>query len=93
MLPRLFHIETLTGQPLNLNGVQLRLRSQVLQIRLPTANVGLIWNRPIAVVLSRPDGQEQILPIRDVTRTAVLALLAFSVGSIFILMLFRRKTT
>lgn len=89
----LLRIETLTGQPVSVKDTRLRLRSQVIQFRLPGARGGLIWNRPVAVVLSTPDGQEQILPIRDVTRTAVLALLALSLGSTFVLMLFRRKTT
>lgn len=93
MFPRLIRVETLTGPPVRIKDTQLRLRSRVLQLRLPTANGGLIWNRPVAVVLSTPDGQEQILSIRDVTRSTVLALAALSLASIFLLMLFRRKIT
>lgn len=89
----LLQIETLTGGPVIVKGTQLRLRSQVLQLRLPAGNGGLIWNRPVAVLVNTPDGQERILPVRDVTRVTILALLAFSLGGTLLLMLFRRKTT
>lgn len=89
----LLHIETLTGGPVSINNTQLRLRSQVLQLRPPAGNGGLIWNRPVAVLVNTPDGQERILPVRDVTRVTILALLAFSLGGTLLLMLFRRKTT
>ena len=89
----LLQIETLTGGPVLVKGTQLRLRSQVLQLQLPAGNGGLIWNRPVAVLVNTPDGQERILPVRDVTRVTILALLAFSLGGTLLLMLFRRKTT
>ncbi|HET9589116.1 MAG TPA: hypothetical protein VFO91_10040 [Anaerolineales bacterium] len=89
----LLQIETLTGGPVIVKGTQLRLRSQVLQLQLPAGNGGLIWNRPVAVLVNTPDGQERILPVRDVTRVTILALLAFSLGGTLLLMLFRRKTT
>ena len=92
MSPSILHIETLTGQPVRLKDIQLRVRSQVVQLRLPVASGGLIWNRPIAVLVRTPDGQDQILPISDVTRTAVLALVGLCFASAFLLMLFRCKT-
>ena len=92
MSPSILHIETLTGQPVRLKDIQLRVRSQVVQLRLPIASGGLIWNRPVAVLVHRLDGQDQILPIPDVTRTIVLALVGLCFVSTFLLMLFRRKT-
>ena len=88
----LLRIETLTGQPVKVKDTELRVRSQVLQLRLPVASGGLIWNRPVAVVVRTPDGQDQILPIRDVTRTVVLLLMGLCFASTFMLMLYRRKT-
>ncbi len=88
----LFHIETLTSQPLRVKDVQLRLRSQVVQLRLPMVSGGLIWNRPVAVSVRTPDGQEQTLPVRDVTRNVVLALVMLCFASAFFLRLFRRRT-
>jgi hypothetical protein len=92
MFTSLLRIETLTGQPLNVKDRQVRLRSQVLQLRLPFVHGGLIWNRPVAVLMRTADGQTQTLPVRDVTRIAVLALLMLSLAGTFLLMLFRRKS-
>ncbi len=91
MLTSLLRIETLTGQPIKVKGTQLRVRSQVVQLRLPVISGGLIWNRPVAVLVRAVDGRDQLLPISDLTRTAVLALLVLSLAVTFLLMLFRRK--
>jgi hypothetical protein len=91
MLTPLLRIETLTGQPIKVKGAQLRVRSQVVQLRLPVITGGLIWNRPVAVLVQAVDGQDQLLPIPDLTRTAVLALTVLSLAMAFLLMLFRRK--
>lgn len=87
----LLRIETLTGGPVNVQGTQLRLRSQVIQLRFPFIRGGLIWNRPVAVLVRTADGQDQMLPVSDVTRTIVLMLL-FSLPGIFLLRLFQHKT-
>lgn len=87
----LVHIETFTSQPIMVKDVQLHVRSQVLHLRLPFANGGLLWNRPVAVSVQIPDHPEQILPIQDVTRTTVLALTLLCVATLFFTMLFRRK--
>jgi hypothetical protein len=85
-------MEILTGQPVRIKDTQVRVRSQVLQLRFPFIHGGLIWNRPVAVLVRMANGQDQILPIPDVTRTAVLALLVFSLAGTFLLRLFRRKS-
>jgi hypothetical protein len=92
MRSSLLRSETLTGQPIRVKDTQLCFRSQVVQLRLPIASGGLIWNRPVAVLVRTPDGQDQILPLPDVTRTAMLSLMALCFASTFLFMLFRRKT-
>ena len=37
-------------------------------------NFGLVWNRPRSILLIRPDGEEQVFPIRDRTREIVWTL-------------------
>jgi hypothetical protein len=86
----LFDIQTLTGRPVKVGDVQVYVRSQVLQARLPSGNGGLIWNRPLSVMIRTPNSQEQILSVPDLTRTAVLTLLVLSLVSTFLLMRFRR---
>jgi hypothetical protein len=91
MSTSLLRIETHTGQPIRIKDSELRVRSQVVQLQLPIANGGLIWNRPVDVLVSSSHGQEQILPIPDLTRAAILMLAAFCFTSMFLLILFRRK--
>jgi hypothetical protein len=91
MTNSLLRIETLTSQPLRVNDAQLRVRSQVVQLRLPMVNGGLIWNRPVAVLVDLPDGQERILPVPDPTRTAVLASIGLCIASTILAVVFRRR--
>jgi hypothetical protein len=86
-------IETLTSQPMRVRDSQLRVRSQVIQLRLPILNAGLIWNRPVAILVRTPHGQDHILPVLDVTRIVVLALVAFCFAGTLFFMLLRRKNT
>ena len=85
-----FGIQTLTGRPVKVGDVHVYVRSQVLQMRLPFGYGGLLWNRPLSVRIWRQNGEEQTLSVPDVTRTAVLTLLALSLASTFLLMRFRR---
>ncbi len=87
----LLRIKTLTGRPVMVEDTQVYVRSQVLQVRLPFGNGGLIWNRPVSVVMQTPNGQAQILSVPDVTRTAVLTLLVLSLVGTLLFMRFRRK--
>ena len=91
MSASLFRVETRTSQTIQMKDTQLRVRSQVIQFRLRMANGGLIWNRPVAVVLRTSDGHEQMLPVPDLTRIAVLMLAGLCFASMFLLILFRRK--
>lgn len=84
-------IETRTSHPIRLNKHEVRLRSQVIQLRLPVVNGGLIWNRPLAVVVHTSDDREQTLPIPDLTRIAILILTGLSAASMFLLIFFRRR--
>ena len=91
MSTSLLRVETLTGQSIRVKNTEIRVRSQVIHFRLPVANGGMIWNRPVAVLVRTSDGQEQILPIPDLTRIAVLTLVGLCFGCMFLLILFRNK--
>jgi hypothetical protein len=86
----LLRIQTLTGRPVKVADMQVYVRSQALQVRLPAGNGGILWHRPLSVVIRTPDGQEQILSVPDVTRTTVLTLLALSLMSAFLWLRLRR---
>jgi len=87
----LIRIETHTSQPIRVKDTELRVRSQVVQLRFPVAIGGLIWNRPVAVLVRRRDGQEQMVPILDLTRIIVFTLAGLCFGRMFLLILLRHK--
>ena len=91
MKSSLLHIETLTSPLITIQDTQYHLRSQLVQLRLPAVNGGLIWNRPLAVVLRTSDDQEKVVRIPDVTRTAMFALAGLCFTGMFVLMFLRRK--
>lgn len=84
--------EIRTGEPVQVGDFELTPQTNVLQIRLPGHHAGLIWNRPRAVLVKTPDGQESTLPVRDVTRIVIWSMLAGGLlGSIMIGLMNRRK--
>ncbi len=81
-----------TGEPQRIGRLELTPMNQVLKIRFPGNHGGLIWNRPKAVVVRSDDGQEQILPVPDITRIAIWAMLAGGIlGAIVMGLTFRRR--
>jgi len=91
MQTSLLRIETLTSPPITIQDTQLHVRSQLVQLRFPTVNGGVIWNRPVAVVVRTLGGEEKIVSISDMTRIAMLTLAGLCFTGMFALMFFRRK--
>lgn len=89
----ILRIVTRNSSPIAIRDAQLYVRSQLVQLRFPVVNGGLIWNRPVAIVVRTFNGQETIVPILDVTRTVMLTLAGLSLTAMFVLMFLRRKTS
>ena len=89
----ILRIVTRNSSPIAIRDAQLYVRSQLVQLRFPVVNGGLIWNRPVAIVVRTFNGQETIVPIFDVTRTVMLTLAGLSLTAMFVLMFLRRKTS
>ncbi len=86
------HIRTNVGKAVHLNGSTIVPIARSVHIRLPLLSGGLIWNRPIAVLVRPDDGIEYTLPVRDVTRRLQLFVLAAGVlGSMLLWLLQRRR--
>jgi hypothetical protein len=87
--------EIQTGEPYLAGDTRITPFARVLRIQLPGPFKGLIWNRPTSVLVKTPDGQEQIIPVRDVTRQAQLALLGIGLlgGLLVVLVSGRFKST
>lgn len=79
MLDKFIQVENRAGSIIQAGENRLMPVSQAIRLQIPGLQGGLIWNRPVSVVVTTPDGQEQILPIRDVTRIAQLTLLGMAV--------------
>ena len=87
----LIRYETQTGEAYLAGDTQITPLARVLRIQLPGPYKGLIWNRPTGVLVKTPDGQEQHLPVRDVTRQAQLTLLGIGLFGGFLIWLLSRR--
>ncbi len=80
------------GEAMQVGDMEITPLARMMKIQLPGKHVGLIWNRPQAVVVKTPDGQESTLPVIDVTRVTVWAILGAGVlGALIIGVLLRNK--
>jgi hypothetical protein len=88
----LIESEVKQGEAIRHGNLELIPVNRVLKIQSAGKHVGFIWNRPKAVVVRDEDGQEQVLPVTDVTRIAIWAMLAGGIlGAILIGLLFRHQ--
>jgi hypothetical protein len=84
--------EIKTGETTHVGDFEITPVTQVLKIQLPSQHAGLIWNRSKAVVVKTTDGHEDILPVTDVTRNVIWAMLAGGLfGAIIIGLMYRNK--
>lgn len=67
-------LENRVGEPIQAGAYRIIPISRALIFKFPGSRGGIIWNRPVSVVAQSADGREQVLPIRDFTRRAMLAL-------------------
>jgi hypothetical protein len=67
--------QTVAGEAVTVGDVTVVPQSQALTLRWGRYG-GLVWNRPVAVLVER-GGQTERIPIVDVTRAVQLGLLGF----------------
>jgi len=78
--------ETQAGEPIRHGSITLvpfaRTWRILFQWQFPGINsgFGLAWSRPVSVLAVTDDGQEQVIPVRDVTRQAQVGLLGACIG-------------
>ena len=82
-------METRAGKPVDAAGRKIVPFSQALILSFPGAPGGLIWNRPVSVLVQESDGSEIVIPVVDYTRRVELALLGATAGFMFFLALYR----
>ena len=75
----------LKGKPVAHLGYKIVPVSRVMQIQIPHVTGGIIWNRPVSVLVEYPDKREQLLTVPDITRRfQILCLFAGFLGTILI---------
>ncbi len=83
-------LETKAGEPLEIPGGRVRLLSRVLALRWPRRG-GLIWNRPIGVVVEDEAGRRRFVPICDPTRRLQCLILAAGLAAAVFIRLAPRR--
>jgi len=73
-MPDFVRIETHSTHPINHQGRRLVAFAQSVSLQIPGLPFGLVWNRPVSLLVVDSDGQEQIFPIKDPTRLIILGL-------------------
>jgi hypothetical protein len=64
-------VETRAGDAIQASGWKIIPFSKAWIIQLPFFNSGIIWNRPVSVAITAPDGSERVIPVIDVTRQVI----------------------
>jgi hypothetical protein len=64
--------------------------SRSLTIRLPAVSGGLVWNRPLGLLVER-SGERRFIPIRDRTRQLQWLLLGAGVAAALVCGIIRRR--
>jgi hypothetical protein len=68
-------IETRAGEPIQAGDRILIPFTRSLRVQFPDRRGGLIWTSPASLLVNDGNGQEQVLPILDITRRIQLGLL------------------
>ena len=85
-------IETHAGQPIEAaNGLRITPFARSVTLRLPGFPSGIIWNRPTAVLVQSANGDEEVLPVQDLTRRRQLTYLGVGLVGAALVWLFWRR--
>ncbi len=69
------------GPPIQARDKTLTPFIKTWRLQAPGSPGGLTWNRPASVLVHSADGQEQVLPIPDLTRRVIWSLLGACLGA------------
>ena len=86
-------IETMPGETIDVGKHKITPFSQAVKLIIPGSKGGLIWNRPVSVLVQEADGSEQVLPVVDITRVAQLALLGIGLAGGILFWLIKRRSS
>lgn len=59
---------------------------------VPSAQFGIIWNRPVGVQVQTPQGETQFLPVHDLTRIIQAIIILSGLFLLFLLKLIYKRS-
>ena len=71
-MSRLFNIEYHSQPPILHKNLRLVPFTRSVSLRLPGLGGGFVWNKPTSLLVSYPDGREEVLPVPDQTSRIIL---------------------
>jgi hypothetical protein len=74
MAARLLSIETQAGNSYSTTGLQITPFYQLIRVRFPFLPAGLVWKRPVSVLVKDAAEREEVIKIPDLTRVMVWSL-------------------
>jgi len=85
-------METKAGQTIEVGDTRITPFSKVLKLQAPfSRKIRLVWNRPASVLVTDPAGNEQVLPVQDVTRRAQVMILGAAFSFVLLMWLANRR--
>lgn len=84
-------VETRAGEPFLAGEHTITPFSQVVKVQIPGLPGGFIWNRPVSILARSAAGDEQVIPVPDITRQMLWALWGASLLSVLFMVLFIRN--
>jgi len=93
MANRILTQQTSTGEPVAVSNFKVYPVAHSYQVKMPGANGGIIWNRPVAVIVEDSEGNKQVLPVTDVTRWLQVAIVAAGFFGVILSWLIFRKSS
>ncbi len=91
MLQHLITNRRVEGQPIQSGEMTLTPVSKALVLELPGRLGGFTWNRPAGVRVTVPGREDQFVPVRDVTRRTIGAILGSMLGAMLLVWIMRRR--
>lgn len=84
--------QTSSGEPIVMGDVKIYPVARSYRINFPSGQGGILWNRPLAVIVEDSQGSRQVLPVQDRTRQLQVGiLLAGLLGTILTWLIFRQS--
>ena len=93
MTNKIFIQQTSPGEPIKVNDFTVYPVARSYRVNMPGARGGIIWNRPMAVIVEDSGGNRQVIPVIDRTRQLQIAIFgAGLIGTLLAWLIFRNSS-